>query len=239
MTTTTSITNAQKITVLKHLAGGRDTRFAATVTHLPQADVDAIADEYGWPDLDKVRWAIDELTAAGSVIPSRVDRTPAPAPEPRPTPAARHNLSVARRPAPTATPTPEPVRTVTPSANELIVAASRSTRKRTQALGVKVAGLLGDLAKALREEEEAETAAREAAEAKVRNAKRIAELEAELAKLKGKTTTAAKPAATTDGPTSKEIRTWAAQNGVTCPPVGRVPATVRQAYDNAHAGNAA
>lgn len=191
MTTTTAVTNAQKITVLKHLVNDRDPGFVATVTRLPQDQVDAIADEYGWPDLDKVRWAIDELNRADVVdfgarpTPVQVHRSPQAAATPQ---AARPAAAPpSQRPV---TPTAPRVndnerRPVSTSANELIVAASRSPKKRTQALGVRVAGLLGDLSRILREEEEQEEAAREAAELREKNAKRIAELEAELARLKG------------------------------------------------------
>lgn len=41
-------------------------------------------------------------------------------------------------------------------------------------------------------------------------------------------------AARADGPSAKEIRTWAAANGFEVSERGRVPEEVRQAYDAAH-----
>ena len=64
-------------------------------------------------------------------------------------------------------------------------------------------------------------------------AQRITELQAELARLRGKTTAAAASAAAPDGQ-AKQIRTWAAEQGIDCPKVGRVPARVQDAYDAAH-----
>lgn len=52
---------------------------------------------------------------------------------------------------------------------------------------------------------------------------RIAKLEAELARLKRKTT----PTVAADAPA---IRAWAAENGIDCPPRGPVPAKVLAAY---------
>lgn len=44
----------------------------------------------------------------------------------------------------------------------------------------------------------------------------------------------AKKAAATDGPSPKEIRAWAVENGHDVPERGRVPESIRQAYDAAH-----
>ena len=44
----------------------------------------------------------------------------------------------------------------------------------------------------------------------------------------------AKSAASTSGPSPKEVREWARENGHDVPDRGRIPADVREAYDAAH-----
>ena len=162
----------EKITVLKHLIHDREPEWIAVAMSISIAQVEDIAQAYGWPDPAKMRWAIDELSGENA-IPAR--RTPAPA-----------RISGGRAPRPAAG-DPKPISTrareVKPSASELLVAASRSSRTRTQALGVKIAGLLGDLAVRLREEErdQEERAAAEAAAAERR--RHIAQLEAQQKQL--------------------------------------------------------
>jgi len=50
----------------------------------------------------------------------------------------------------------------------------------------------------------------------------------------GKTPAAPARIPSTDEPTPKEIRAWAAANGIECAPNGKIPASVRQQYDTAH-----
>lgn len=179
----TTITNAQVITVLKHLAAGRQPDFAAQVTHLPPRVVEDIAEKHGWPDPEAVRKGIFDLTRTEQVTPTPSPTHIAPSAS---TTAPRADLSVARHaPAPPVT-EPEKPRTATSSASELIHMAAESHLARTRGLGKKIGGLLADLSQRLNDEE-AEHVARLAAEQeKAKNAKRIAELEAELAKLKGR-----------------------------------------------------
>lgn len=186
--TTIEVTNAQVITVLKHLANGRQPDFAATVTHLPQSAVERIAEDHGWPDMDKVRAGIFELTKAeldtpkaATASPPAVARPAAPTP-----PAGRPDLSIAQKaPTPPAA-TPDRPRTANSSAAELLHMATESDHARTRNLGTKISGLLADLSQRLNDEE-AERLARAAAKAEeTKRARRIAELEAELAQLKGK-----------------------------------------------------
>lgn len=179
-------TTEQHITVLKHLANGRDSDWVATVTKLPQAVVERFADEAGWPDPDRLVSAIEALSRSTSAIPERVNHSINTSATVKPRPAPRPDLSVARQ-APAA-PQPAPAvehREPTMSAGELIVAASRSPKKRTQALGVKVAALLGDLTRILRDEEQQTEAARKAAAEDAKRKARIEQLEQELAALKG------------------------------------------------------
>jgi hypothetical protein len=68
----------------------------------------------------------------------------------------------------------------------------------------------------------------------------VARLEQELAEARDKLRAArgtAKPSSPNGRPPTtgaKRVRAWAAENGVPCPPVGRVPRGVQDAYDRAH-----
>src|SRR5690349_1280504 len=104
----TTITAEQELTVLKHLANGRDVDWVATVTKIPQAVVERFADEAGWPDPDRLVTAIEDLTRDTNTIPERNRPTVTPGSAPTSTTTPRPELSVARH-APA--PTPPPVNT--------------------------------------------------------------------------------------------------------------------------------
>lgn len=241
----TTVTIAQTITVLKHLAAGRQPDFAAQVTHLPQRVVEDIAEKYGWPDPDAVRKGIFDLTRTEQDTPAAPPSTPAPRPA-APVAQPRPDLSVAttaRSGAHHAPPAEQRPRDAAASTAELLHMATESHKASTRNLGTKISGLLADLTQRLNDEE-TERLARIAAKREAQQkAKRIAELKAELAQLTGKTAKAKEASrgtsSTAGEPTAKQIREWAADKGIECPAVGRVPANVREAYDQAHATDAA
>ena len=142
-------------------------------------------------------------------------------------------------PRPTAAPT-RPAPAAAPASDGLAILeqGKKSNNARTRNLAAKIGQLLEQLDGALRDE----TAARKAAAAKAREdaekKARIAQLEAELAALKGKPATK-KAAAPTSGPLAADVRAWARGAGVDCPANGRIPRTVREAYDAAHQDDAA
>lgn len=109
----------------------------------------------------------------------------------------------------------------------LLVRADQSDRTRTRSKAAKVRGLLDDLRSALSIERE-EDARREKAR------KDIERLERELAAAKS-ALRGGSPASITvgDGISAAELRSWAKANGIDCPPMGRIPATVREAYEAA------
>lgn len=95
-------------------------------------------------------------------------------------------------------------------------AAKAHDRKPIANTATKILDLIERLRDDIKADEAAATRRRE-----------IAELEAKLAELKG---TKAKSTASGDSH-SKEIRAWAAANGVPCRATGRVPRNVREAYE--------
>lgn len=211
-------TPAKRLEVLRLLAIDNYTlRDTATETGLSYTAVADIAEHYGYPETDKMLAAFQRLQ---DTIDTPEHHTPSP-PRPVPTPP----------PAPSAAPTPVAATAAKDDTDAALLAqAKSSTKARTRALGEKITTLLDQLRAVL--EEETRVAA---------NAARIAQLEAELAALKGKPapTTVKSSGTAPDGPDSKTIRAWAVANGVTCPAVGRVPATVRDAYLAANTEDAA
>ncbi|MGI5223573.1 WhiB family transcriptional regulator [Actinoallomurus sp. CA-142502] len=65
--------------------------------------------------------------------------------------------------------------------------------------------------------------------------KQLAARRAKLQELRPGKTTGRRPAG--DGPNPKDVRAWAASRGIKCPPRGRIPQEVREAYDRDHAGS--
>ncbi|HEY8881970.1 MAG TPA: hypothetical protein VIM47_01075 [Dermatophilaceae bacterium] len=189
---TIEITAATKVTMLKQLVAGKDLEFVATTTRVPRDTVLDIVSNHGYPDHDRMGWAIDMLIQGGDSIPVR------PADNHRGTPLdpaavqaiARANAqSNGQRPNPRApgyaltppAPTGRPAHT---SVSELLHQAGESDLARTRNLGAKISALLADLTERLVDEQEAHEAKVAAEKAAAAVAARIAVLQAEIAKLK-------------------------------------------------------
>lgn len=125
--------------------------------------------------------------------------------------------------------------TMRPAHRDLIDEGKAHSSARVQRAATKAQVALEQLASLL-DATRAEEKAKRAAEAeKAKRLERIAELEKELAAEKaalGRKRAAAATVARGDttGPSAKEVRAWAAEHGVDCPPSGRVPARVVDAY---------
>ena len=201
--TTIEITAATKVTMLKMLVAGKDLEFVATTTRVPRDTVLDIVSNHGYPDHDRMGWAIDMLIQGRDSIPER------PADNHRGTPLdpaavqaiARANAQpngqrpVPRSPGYAVTP-PAPTRPAHTSVSELLHQAGESDLARTRNLGAKVSTLLADLTERLVDEQEAHEAKVAAEKAAAAVAARIAVLQAEIDKLKRRpvrTTTVAGP----------------------------------------------
>lgn len=145
-----------------------------------------------------------------------------------------------------------------PTIDALVNAAARSTSKRTQALGVKLAALATVVRDRLRDERAAAEAKAREAEVRDAAAAEVAALEAKLAearaKLKGsgstsrrgsKTKTTDNPAgqksprpAYEGGPPSSVIRAWAKANNYEISDRGQLPPGVIEDYRREHGGGA-
>lgn len=88
----TTITGVNKLTTLKFLADGRPPAFVAAAVGASEDAVTALGAEYGWPDRERLRWAVDELQRqarvdARSAIPKAAVTTAAQAIQPAARPA--------------------------------------------------------------------------------------------------------------------------------------------------------
>jgi len=169
--TTITITPQLKVTMLKHLVAGKNLEFVATVTRVPRDDVLDIVSAHGYPDVDKMAWAVDILTKTVGKIPER--------------PADHRPHVLLDEPAPT----PRPVATIAhipPATADLLHQGKASPWIRTQNLAAKIHTLLGDLTARLADEQAAAQAKARVAHENALVASRIATLQAEIDKLKRK-----------------------------------------------------
>lgn len=220
----TPVPDETKLALLKALAEGTDVRQVAADHHMDVTVVLRVASAHGYPDRAKLAWAADVVA----------QQTPT-------------------ETAPTSTAAPAPAQ-LDGSTAALLARAAKSTKARTRTLAQRIAADLTDLQTRVNDEAAeararaaaAATKAREQAERKAAEAKarrEVARLEAELkaaraALRSGRPATAGvrrrKPvqvnAAFDAGVSAKTVRTWATQNGVECPAVGKVPGRVVDAY---------
>lgn len=168
----TTITPEQRLTVVKHLASGKTPDMVATITGIDRATIVDIGSHHGYPDKDKLSWAVDILTkkldqAAADAIPESAT--------PQPRLVTQHGPTMPTLPAAK----PDEFRI-------LINTAKGSDSKRIQNLANRI---LDDVAK-LRSMLDAERDRVAARNAKAEAARKIREeikaLEANLAEAKAK-----------------------------------------------------
>jgi hypothetical protein len=242
MTAIDAMPAVRQAAVLREIAEHKHPKLAlpntASRLEVTLVDLQAFLTRHGYPDAAKMRRAADTL-----------DDTPA-APE------------AARKPAPTGPSTSISTAPSTASAGgqtmtlttpdhllALINTAKGHPSKRIQAVGNKLLDDIDKLKRLIREDEEKHAERRRLAGEKAAAKAEVQRLEKELrdARAKARTTAAAgtpSRAVTADvlqrhGITAKDIRAWAAENGVDCPGIGVLPSRVAKAYDEAHQDQAA
>jgi hypothetical protein len=199
--TTVTITRQTHVAMLKHLVAGKDLEFVAAATRVPRDTVLDIVSRHGYPAVDKMAWAIDILIKEQDKLPERaptnprsvvfLDEIPA-----RPTARVGNSATRVNGSSGFALIQPATGQPATNATDEPLLLASRSVQARTRNLGKKISALLIDLDARLAVEKEAREATVKADKAAAVVAARIAELEAELAQLKGKPKTTGKSKAT-------------------------------------------
>jgi hypothetical protein len=255
--TSTELRDEQRLAILKHLATGKSTGVVATITHVPQAQVVDVARNHGYPDKDKLAWAAEIVekkinderrtglpagsTERGESVDSQDSHATAPSASTSRRPPAPSPTTAPQAAAPPSTPRVDEQATTSTKPDEfriLINTAKNHDRKKIQTLATKIlddcAKLRGwiDAEAAAFKARQEEAAAKEKARAEVKRAEeQLAAAKAALRGISGGDTVADSD----DGPSPAAVRAWAAENSIDCPSRGRLPAEVRQAYDEAHA----
>jgi len=243
--TTIDITTQTKVTMLKQLVAGHDLEFVATATRVPRDTILDIVSKHGYPNKDRMGWAVDALIQGDGKIPEKSAAAMSTGTPLDPAAPARAQSTGQRTSGYALTP-PAPTRPAHTSISELLHQASESNLARTRALATKISALVADLTERLADEQEALQAKNKAARESAAVAARIAILQAEIDKLKGKRSRPAKTKTAIvssstgqSAPDSAVIRSWAWANNIDCPKTGTVNKAVRDAYHAAHAAGAA
>jgi hypothetical protein len=245
--TTIEITAATKVNMLKQLVAGHDLEFVATTTRIPRDTILDIVSTHGYPDHDRMAWAVDMLIQGSDKIPERPTASLNTGTPLDPAAPARAQSTGQRNPG-FAVIAPATIAHIPPATADLLHQGKASPWIRTQNLAAKIHNLLGDLTARLADEQAAAEAKARVAHENALVASRIATLQAEIDKLKRKparpaTARAAKTAAPkTSDPTqtdSATIRSWAWANNIDCPKTGAVNKAIRDAYHAAHTAGAA
>jgi len=185
--TITETSAATKVAMLKHLVAGHDLDFVAAATHIPRDKVLDVVSNHGYPDHDRMGWAVDMLIQGRDSIPERPTASlPTGTPPARPTPPLQRVQGTPSRPRVLVNETarggfdvnPAPARPVHTSTAELLHQAGESDLARTRNLGAKISTLLADLTLRLADEQEAHEAKVAAEKAAAAVATRIATLQA-------------------------------------------------------------
>jgi hypothetical protein len=230
MTTTKELTPEQRLTVVKHLATGKAPDVVATITRLDRSTVVDIGSHHGYPHPEK-------LKRAAEILQNNLDTQRTALPQGTPDTSVRVTRPAASSPSSVTTPDARP--TSGPDEIRILLNTAKAhPSKRIQKAADKVFDDLDRLRALIREDEEKNAERRKAEAQKAAARAEVKRLEEQLAAAKAKlrgTTPPAAAATDSGGPTAAEIRLWAADNNVPCPNTGRVPAAVREQYDQAHA----
>lgn len=211
-----NITPATRLTVLKHLAAGKNAELVGAIMKLSRYEIIDIASEHGYPDVSKMAQAVETITRnienadrdelASRPLAGPEHSVPHPAPRPAAVPPARPQQPAVARPAtppPPAAPAAAGVRggpqvlTQPDELRAVINAGKQSKSKRVQALTDRIIDDVARLKAAIQAEQAKDEAARRKAEQKAAAAraraaerdalqKKKSELEAELAAVKAR-----------------------------------------------------
>jgi len=234
--TTVTITPVLRLTIVKHLANGRDLDFVASVVGISRPHVLEIASKHGYPKIDSLQRAV-------TLLEEKIDRDAKDLP-PSAYPAERAPRLATQAPststASTASITPAAALTQQPGPDgveALLNTAKAHPAKRIQAAADKALDAIAKLRTLVAEDEERHAERRKAEAEKAVARAEVERLEKQLAAAKAKLRggiLASTPKAAT-GSDSAEIRAWARQAGIECTAVGRVPNSVREAFEAAQA----
>lgn len=177
----TAFTPTQKLTILKHLAGGKNVDLVATIMHCKPADIIEAAKGHGYPDVEKLKWAAD-------ILEKKLEDDDQPTASTLPAGAPRA-ASVPNLPAHGTLPPvsrPDEIRI-------LINTAKAHPSKRIQAAGDRLIDQVNKLRALIVEDQEKHAARRQAEAEKAAARAEVERLEKQLAAAKAKLRGPAKP----------------------------------------------
>lgn len=185
---TATLTPEQQLTALKHLASGKPIDVTATILHTDTETIRGLAASHGYPDREKLAWAVDVLTSKADAA---HQHSAPPADRGRPLSAVARER-VAPSPMPAAAPSrPDELRI-------LLNTAKSHPAKRIQTAANKIFDDLDRLRALIRDDEERHAAKRAADAEKAKLRAQVAQLEQQLRQAKeklrgpGKSTTTVK-----------------------------------------------
>lgn len=229
-TTSIDINDELRLTMLKHLASGKTLDQVATIVGKPRPLVLDVVSKHGYPN--SIPKGIEVLT-------KKIERDNA-LPPARPRTAGQVETPVPpqaqRPPATPALPQTAPIATITGGSDTLralIATGKTHSSKRIQAAADRALDAIAKLRHLLTEEEAKNAEKRRLVEERATRKAEVDRLEQQLADARAALRGTA-VASTTAGPDAKSIRTWAADNNIDCPAMGKVPTHVRDAYTAAH-----
>lgn len=177
MTTSSDLAPTTRVTILKHLAAGKGLDVVATIVGLKRDQVLDVASHHGYPDRDKLAWAVDVLVQKieneRSTLPDRTHE------------ARRDERRVAIAEQPATVPSPASL-TKPDEIRVLLNTAKSHDSKRIQRAADKVIDDLDRLRTMLREDQEKHAARRKAEAEKAAARAEVERLEAQLAAAKAK-----------------------------------------------------
>lgn len=202
--TTTTFTPQQKLTLIKHLAGGKAPDVVAAIMGTTKDDVLAVARNHGYPDTAKLSWAAD-------VMAKNLDTDQLPE-----KPLATGTRLQPRGEAVTSPVTPAQPATPITRPDEIRVllnTAKDHPSKRIQSAADRIFDSLDRLRSLIAEDEEKNAAKRRAAAEKAAARAEVERLEAQLAAAKAKLRGKPAGANATTAPTAAEAKKSTAPRG--------------------------
>lgn len=228
-TATTPISDEQLLTMLKHLAAGKNLDQVATISRRHRDQVLDAVSTHGYPK--SLAKGIELLTA-------KIDKDRNTLPAGTAIPEPRTSRPASTSPSSVASPDARPIGHAPDEIRILINTAKSHPAKRIQAQADRVLDGIGKLRDLIAEDQAKNAAKRAEDAAKAAARAEIKRLEQQLAdaKAKLKKTPAPGGVKVEVGPdvSAADLRAWAKTQGIDVPDRGRVPAEIREQYAAEH-----
>lgn len=230
MTTTTSITDQQRLTLIKHLAAGKTLYHVALIMRLDESQVLDVASRHGYPKTESLSKAAEIL--ARNIDQGRRDEIPqgSSIPSPAVRPAPQSTAGADQAPVPAVLTRPDDIQS-------LLNTAKGHPSKKVQTQANRCLDAIDKLRTLIRDDEDQNAAKRQAAADRAEARAEVDRLKAQLAAAQAALrSTATTPTGGGTSPVGEAatIRAWAMHEGLDVPARGRIPAEIRDQYTTTH-----